>query len=105
MHFAPFITRILDFWGFSFILAHFRATTALYKAILEAGVEIVIKLTLTLNAQSTGIDFLVDREYHGNPAWLTYSKITLNAASNKITDNVVHPANFHIGTIRSSSTC
>ena len=79
-HFPHFITKLYDFWSFSFILAHFRAKTVLCKAILEAGVEVVIKLTSSMNAQSSGIDFLVDRDYRGNPAWLTYSKITLNAA-------------------------
>ena len=59
MDFAPFITRILDFWGFSFILAHFRATAALYKAILEAGVEIVIKLTSTVNHRALALIFLL----------------------------------------------
>ena len=37
--------------------------------------------------------FFVEREYRGNPAWLTYSKITLNAARNKITD-MGHAANI-----------
>ena len=93
MHFPAFITRLLDFGGFSCILTHFRATTVLCKAILEAGVEAVIKLTSSMNARSTGIDFLVDREYYGNPAWLTYSKVTLNAARN-MTTVMVHPANI-----------
>ena len=93
MHFPPFTTRLLDFWGFSFILAHFTAIYVLFKAILEAGVEVVIKPTLSMNAQSTGIDFLVDRDFGGNLAWVTYSKITLNAARNKITD-MVHSISF-----------
>ena len=93
MVFPPFITRLLDFWGFSFVIAHFRATTVFCKAILEAGVKVVSKLTASMNAQSTGIDFLVDRGCHGNPACLTYSKITLNAARNKITD-MVHSISF-----------
>ena len=46
-----------------------------------------------MNARSTDFDFLVDREYRGNPAWLTYSQITLNAERNKITD-MVHPVNI-----------
>ena len=46
-----------------------------------------------MNARSTGTDFLVDREYRGNPAWLTYSKIALNTGRNKITD-MVHPENI-----------
>ena len=99
MHFSLFITRRPDFWGFSFIPAHFKATTVLYKAILEAGVEVVIKLTSSMNARSTGIDFLVDREYRDNTAWLTYSKIKLNAARNNITDMVhLQISLFHIGT-------
>ena len=88
MHFPPFITRLLVF-----ILANFKTTTVLCKTTLEAGVEVVIKLTSSMNAQSTGIDFLVDRVDHGNPAQLTYSKITLNTARNKIT-GTVHPANI-----------
>ena len=88
MHFPPFITRPLDFWGFSFILAHFRAAIDPCKATLE----VVIKLTSSMNARSTGI-YLIERVYRGNPARLTYSKITLNAARNKITD-MVHPANI-----------
>ena len=68
MHFSPFITRIPGFCGFSFIPVHFKATTVLCKAILEAGVEVVIKLTSSMKARSTGIDFLVDREYRDNPA-------------------------------------
>ena len=74
-------------------MAHFKATTVLCKVILDAGVEVVIKLTSSMNAQSIGIDFLVDREYRDNPAWLKYSKITLNAARKEIT-NMVHPANI-----------
>ena len=93
MHFPPFITRLLDFWGFSFILAHLRATTVLCKAILEAGVEVVIKLTSSMNARSTDIGFVVDGVYLDNPARLTYSKITLNATRNKITD-MVNPADI-----------
>ena len=46
-----------------------------------------------MNARSTDNDFLVDREYRGNPAWLTYFKITLHAERNKITD-MVHPASI-----------
>ena len=99
MHFSLFITRRPGFWGFSFIPAHFKATTVLYKAILEVGVEVVIKLTSSMNARSTGIDFLVDREYRDNTAWLTYSKIKLNAARNNITDMVhLQISLFHIGT-------
>ena len=93
MHFPSFITRLLDFWGFSFIIAHSRATTVFCKAILEAGVKVVSKPTSSMNAQSTAIDFLVDRECCGNPACLTYSKITLNAARNKVTD-MVHSISF-----------
>ena len=88
MHFPLFITRLADFWGFSFILGHFRVTTVLCKTILEAGVWVVIKLSSSMNAQSTGIYFIVDREHRGNPAWLTYSKLSLNAERNKITDTV-----------------
>ena len=68
MHFRPFITRLPNFWIFSFILAHFRATTVYCKLILEARVEVVIKFTSSLNARSTDIDFFVDREYRGNSA-------------------------------------
>ena len=67
MHFPLFITRLPDFWGFSFILTYFKTTTVLSKAILGAGVEVVIKLTWSMNARSTSIDFLADREYRG---WL-----------------------------------
>ena len=74
-------------------MAHFREITVLCKTMLEAGVEVVIKLTSSMNARSAGTDFLVDREYRGNPAWLTYSKIALNAGRNKITD-MVHPENI-----------
>ena len=93
MHSSPFITRLPDFWCLNFILAYFRATILLCKEILEAGVEVLTKFTSSMNARSTGIDFLVDREYRGNPAWLTYSKITLNPKRNKITD-MVHPVNI-----------
>ena len=77
-----------------FILPHFRATTVLCKAILEHGVQVAMKLKSSMNARSTGINFLVDSEYRGSPAWLTYSKIILITARNKIT-NMVHPANIH----------
>ena len=93
MHSSPFITRLPDFWCLNFILAYFRATILLCKEILEAGVEVLTKFTSSMNARSTGIDFLVDREYRGNPACLTYSKITLNPKRNKITD-MVHPVNI-----------
>ena len=93
MYFPPFITRLLDFWGFSFILSLFRATTVLCKTILEAGVEVVIKLTSSMKAWSTSNDLLFDRVHCGNPAQLTYFKITLNAANNKMTD-MVHSANI-----------
>ena len=63
VHFPSFI--LLNFWGFSFILAHFRVTTVLCKATLKVGVEVVIKLTSSVNARSTCIDFLVDRVYCG----------------------------------------
>ena len=42
------------------------------KTILEAGVKIGNQLISSMNAQSTGIDFVVNRVYGGNPAWLAY---------------------------------
>ena len=98
MHLS-FITRLLHFCSFSFILVHVRAAAVLCDAILEDGVEVVINITSSMNAWSTGIDFLVDREYLGNPAWLTYSKITLNAPRTKsLILYILQVSLFHVGT-------
>ena len=62
--------RPLEFWSFSFILAHFKATPVFYRTMFEARVEHVSILVSSMNAHNTGIEFLVDGVYYGNPAQL-----------------------------------
>ena len=84
------MTRLLDFEGFKFILAHFKAVLTLASAKAAFGVDTVIRLISSMKPLVTSI-FLPCKQYCSIFPNSTYSIIRLKAIKKRITE-AGHPA-------------